>query len=137
MNIYTIILNINKTTLNHVMSTSVSEAATHLKKLSTHPDRCLFAYIDKEQPACNEKHPYIVLKADGTITLQEVSGVTQKGTTYGDDGIIFVGITLKYVSSSINVNEVFAALEKSELVTNLRVAMADGKFAPIIQPSSK
>jgi hypothetical protein len=115
----------------------VSEAAAHLKKFNTRDCRLLFAYIDQNQPACTDKHPYILLKADGTITLQEVSGVTQKGTFHGKDGITFVGIALKYVSSSINVNEVLTALKESEHVTNLRAAMADEKFAPIIQPSSK
>lgn len=112
------------------MSTSYADAVAQLKNFN----RCLFAYMDNEH---DDKHQYIVLKSDGTITLQEVSGVTQNDTFHGEDGITFVGIALEYVSPFTNVPEVSADLEKSELVTKLRAAMADGKFAPIIQPSSK
>jgi hypothetical protein len=124
------------------MSTSALKATTQLKNCGTRDGGVLIAYMKYDQRAC-KTFSYIVLKPDGTITVQQVSGVVpiEKMSEVTPDNrknlVTFVGFALKYVSPFTNVSEVSTAFQQSELVTKLRTDIAGGKFAPIIQPSSK
>ena len=120
------------------MSTSQCDASAHLAGINAiyakKEGRCLFAYTD----TCVDKnYQYIVINPDGTIKSMNVSGVTDSDRMRLEEGVYFDGIALKYISPSTNVQETITALDESPLVAELRQAMAEGKFAPIIMPSSK
>ena len=138
MNIYIYYCFYYKQTFFAKMSTSQCDASAHLAGINAtyakKEGRCLFAYTD----TCVDKNnQYIVINPDGTIKSMNVSGVTDSDHMRLEEGVYFDGIALKYISPSTNVQETITALDESPLVAELRQAMAEGKFAPIIMPSSK
>jgi hypothetical protein len=125
------------------MSSSVSEAAAHLKKPSTRPEGgeepLLWAYTDNGR---GPKYEYLVLDKDGNVAAQRVSGVAPTFTSKGVSPTYkyqIVGIALKFISlhtDDTTVNKLCATWAESQLVADLRVAMNDGTIAPPLHPSS-
>ncbi len=116
------------------MSTSESgTAAAQLdfirRKNNIHPlTTCGFAY-----GGIDNKNEYICMDKDGKLYTQWINTVTRNDSMYGS-GFFCEGIALKHIAPSTNVQEAINNLEQSQLVADLRDAMANGKFAPIVPP---
>lgn len=118
------------------MSTSSCDAlaqltAIHVKHGIPPPATCGFAYCCSNTGI---RHDYICMSPGGKLWSAWISYVTCNDSMHGKDGIQCVGIALKYISPSTNVQETIAALDESPLVAELRQAMAEGKFAPLFNP---
>jgi hypothetical protein len=111
---------------------------------------CHFAYartcsLDKMQVHTTRSLEYIVLLPTGNLATKEINLITRNDYSHAQSEFCFVGIALKHIAPSTNVQEAINNLEQSQLVADLRDAMANGKFAPIvpsfnppsIPPSSK
>jgi hypothetical protein len=129
------------------MSTSESDASAQLARISekygldVDDKTCHFAYARTRNPYdmqfTTSKHlEYIVLLPNGTLAKKDVALITRNVDSHAQSEFCFVGIALQYVSPSTNVNEAIDTLEKSQLVADLRVAMTEGHFAPLLNPPS-
>lgn len=128
------------------MSTSESDVSAQLASISEKygfdGKTCHFAYartcsLDKMQVLPSKSLEYIVLLPNGALATNHVSLITRNVDSHAQSEFCFVGIALKHIAPSTNVNEAIDTLEKSQLVADLRVAMTEGHFAPLITPSSK
>jgi hypothetical protein len=144
---YTIVSIINRHQIAK-MSTSESNASAQLASISEKygldfdGKTCHFAYartciLDKMQVFTSGFLEYIVLLPNGDLAKKHVALITRNVDSHARSEFCFVGIALKHVSPSTNVNEAIEALKQSQLVADLREAVVKGYFAPLITPSSK
>jgi hypothetical protein len=143
--IYTIVSIINRYQIAK-MSISESDASAQLAFISEKygldfdGKTCHFAYartvLDKMQVPTSRLLEYIVVLPNGNLAKKDVALITRNVDSNARSEFCFVGIALQYVSPSTNVNEAINTLEKSQLVADLRQAMTDGKFAPLLNPPS-
>ena len=130
------------------MSISVSDASAQLATirekygLDFDGKTCHFAYartcsLDKMQVHPTRSLVYIVLRPNSNLATNHVALITRNVDSRAQTEFCFVGIALKHIAPSTNVNETINTLEKSQLIADLRVAMTEGHFAPLITPSSK
>jgi hypothetical protein len=100
---------------------------------TSHPlGTCCFAHVPAEFTSKTKK--YIVLLSDGTIAEKMVSEIIEHPTLTCDGTFV---IALRFVSHIVDVQKTSTELEKSKLVADLRKAWKEGKFAPVIVPSSR
>jgi hypothetical protein len=126
------------------MSISQSDASAQLEQISKNHGlyfdgkTCHFAYarmlLDKIQVSSVKIIEYIVLLPNGNLATKEINLITRNDYSHAQSEFYFVGIALKHIAPSTNVKEAIGTLEQSQLVADLRVAMANGKFAPIVPP---
>ncbi len=129
------------------MSTSKSDASAQLASISEKygldfdGKTCHFACtrthnLDKMQVLPSKSLEYIVLLPNGTFAKKHVDLITRNVDSHTWSEFCFVGIALKHIAPSTNVNEAIDTLERSQLVADLRQAMTEGHFAPLLNPPS-
>jgi hypothetical protein len=126
------------------MSESESVASAQLASISEKygldfdGKTCHFAYakilLDKIQVSSAKTIEYIVLRPNGNLATKEINLITRNDYSHAQSEFCFVGIALKHIAPSTNVKEAINNLEQSQLVADLRDAMANGKFAPLLTP---
>jgi hypothetical protein len=141
--IYTIVSIINRP-LFAKMSTSESDASAQLASISENygldfdGKTCHFAYarilLDNIQFSSAKIIEYIVLLPNGNLATKEIALVTRNVDSHAKSEFCFVGIALKHIAPSTNVLKAIDDLEQSQLVADLRVAIAEGHFAPLLTP---
>ena len=126
------------------MSESESVASAQLASISEKygldfdGTTCHFAYArilpDNIQVSFVKIIEYIVLLPNGILATKEINLITRNDYSHAQSEFCFVGIALKHIAPSTNVQEAINTLEQSQLVADLRDAMAKGHFAPIVSP---
>jgi len=100
---------------------------------------CHFAYVKKNLPPNSYENAVVcvVLEPNGDLTPRRISLVTYHMLAHNDPDYHYLGIALMCVNPSTNIPKKIKVQNESPLVADLRVAMAEGKFASFITPSSK
>lgn len=120
-------------------------ASIKLNQGITEDNVCTFNFENTDPQKRNKHLRFATLCPDGTIRCEWVSFGPFKSINFHAGNIfVWTGILLQYVSSlGLNAEKpdlkeeakIIEALEKSSLVSALREAMAEGKFAPIMSSS--
>jgi hypothetical protein len=93
---------------------------------------CHFAYVKNVLPpdSRDDAIVYVVLGTDGALTYKRVSLIKRDMLPCDNSEYHYIGIALKCVHpATINIKKL-EAMGESQLVAELRVAIAEGKFTP-------